>query len=350
MIRWLVLASLLTASLGLPSNSAAQEVAPRQPGIGDVTTLYDHQDRPYATLSVLEIVEPFEEFIPATSAPEAGWHWVMVKVAIVSLVEYELYIPKADAEPLSSSRVGFELVDLDGFITPATGIARRQQSMGSEPDLTPLKLAPEESKEDMVFFKVVDNSKITLIKYNPNNPDFGFRPTVILDLRDALAEPCRPVAWIGSDGQTIGEFLVAGIVDPFLDYHVQAAPNRGRKYVAIALSFTNLTTGPISIRESSFRSVDQQGNMWIASRIQFKEALASATEPGFLTDDVASADTVTGFLVFELYTADLIGSLVFAEYGTTLQEIRLIDEGTIGVGSKYMLTPVPGAVPESVCS
>jgi hypothetical protein len=332
MIRWIVLMSMLLATAGFVSTSAAQEPTAKRPGIGDKTALRALNGEPVGTVSILQIVEPFEDFNLASTPPARGYHWIMVEVQVATTTV---------ALPVNS--YGFQLVDSAGYISSTTYVDRPQESYERYPDLSSNELPKGQSTTGVLFFQIFNEAKVALINYAPEYE----QSIVVLDLRESATELGSTVTWVSGEGEPIGEITVEGIIDPITDYQPSSSPSRGFRYIGIVVTVTNLGAKPFRIDVYRFSIIDNEGYVKTADSI-YRNAESVATLPDLAYVEIAPGDFLTGLVGFELINPATIKTVIFSPENT--RALRLAEIESTSATSSFILTPAPAATPNPDCT
>jgi hypothetical protein len=324
--RWGVVI-LLIATLALVAPVVAQDSPLSRMRFGPATMLFTEHGEYYGTIILIDIFDPFEGFEPATSAPEAGFHWVMV-----SLVWNPVDGPVGRNAPFD-----YKLTDRDGF----TSYGQSPRLDGSIEHADPFaKVRPEIDDtltELVVFFQVYDEADIVLIEHIYNG-----RHTAILDKWDRSAEPGSAIDWIGSDGDLLGEFMVEGIVDPIPE-DPSSPVGPGFRTAGVVVTFRNLCAKPISIGSYLFEAIDANGYYVDRNPVSINRVRGSLP-PDFASTPVAPGETVTGLVAFRLEATAAIGTVMYSP--TRDQSIRLVKLGDLAASCSFRLMPVATATPE----
>jgi hypothetical protein len=284
MKRLVLLLVIALGWVGLALPVAAQGTPTAGASIGEPATLYDANAKPVGTVAVTSVVDPYTGLDRTSSSPNRGYHWVMATVAFTA----------GDAAlPIASS--SFQLVDSDGFTTYQSYVYRSDAATAENPDFNASQADPGQTVSGVIFFQLYNDSTPHLIEYIPTSTQL----TVVADLRDAHVAPGSTVAFTGSDGKDFGTATVTGVVDPVTDFAPSSPPNRGFHYVAVGVTITNTSDGPVSVDPSRFFVVDHEGfQTWATTISRTGEGQAALPDLQYAPlDPGASASGLVEFLV-----------------------------------------------------
>jgi hypothetical protein len=336
MKRRLVLMLALMVINGLALPLAARDTRADQPGIGDAAPLLARNGEQYGTITLLELVDPFDTIPPGYSRPDYDFRQALIRVRLT-----------ATNGPMPVYVSDFRVVDQNGYVSGVSKVTRDKDAIASDPNLPSSEIQTGESTEGIVLLDIRPESKVALIEYAPDDGQI----VVVLDQREHQAEPGQAVAWIGLDGALIGEFTVTGIYDPILAYDPQSPPGRGNRFSGFVLAFTNLSNVPIGLSEHNFAIVDHIGlvtndNGW--RWIRDDDANAAAVPPLLSYEEIAPGDTMTVLVGDQLNSTASIKAILYTSVNHEM-ELRIAEFGGPLSLSALLLTPVPAPTLDLRC-
>jgi hypothetical protein len=105
----------------------------------------------------------------------------------------------------------------------------------------------------------------------------------------------QAVAFISTEGSTVGKLAITQVIDPFEGYTPDAPPPRGNHFVLVVLSVTNSGTQPLAIDPGRLFLQDTDGFVITPTGISRGN---SPKPPDFPGGTVAPGATVTGAVGF----------------------------------------------------
>lgn len=137
------------------------------------------------------------------------------------------------------------------------------------------------------------------------------------------------VPWIGADGNPIGSISIDDMVDPFTE-QTGGAPQRGYHYVLLTATFTNDSAAAAEVNGSAIYLVDSEGFVYSNTWIEHDTSMVPDLE---YTDALATGESMTGAVAFEVYDGATIDRVIYnPSYDRvwTLVDLRTdgVDAGT----------------------
>jgi hypothetical protein len=335
MIRIALIIALLAGLIVTALPATAQDGTPPA-GLGVASVIYNTNLQPIGEVTVLEIVDPFQDYDLANGQPARGFRWVMATVRL-----------KAGEQPLNANGTGtFQVTDSDGFVAYQTYITRGEESVTAYPDFNGSNIPAGQEVTGAVFFQVFGTSKPEIVEYNP---DYG-QSVVAADLREATVATGTVVAHVANDGSQLADLSVLGVVDPLEDYDPSYAPQRGFRYVGVAISYTNKGTKPFTLDASRFSVVDREGFSYSSYGV-YRTPEGEAAFPSLAYTEVAPGATVNGMVSIELINGAMIKDVLYSPTGD--RRIRLAEYGPNDVYTPPTMavvpTPTPQPTPDPAC-
>lgn len=328
MVRIALIVVLLAGLIVAVRPATAQEGTPTA-GLGLPVPIYNANLQAIGEVSVLEIVDPFQDYDVAYGQPERGYRWVM---AVVRL--------KAGDEPLNANSSGyFQILDSDGFIANQTYITRGDDSLSAYPDFDGSNLAAGQEATGAVFFQVFGAATVATVEYSPD-----YTQTILVaDLRDETVSAGTVIPVTANDGSPLAEVSVVGVLDPLEDYDPSYAPQRGFRYVGIAISFTNTSSKPFSLDASRFSVIDREGFSYTSYGV-YRTPAGEAAFPSLSYGDIAPGATITGMISIEMINGAFIKDVLYSPPGD--RRLRLAEYGPNDAYTPPVMTEVPTPTPE----
>ena len=331
MVRLLLVLSLLLSGGAGALPAMAQDTATTGPKIGEPATVYGANGEPIGEVKVTAITDPFEDYDPVSSQPPRGYHWAQVAVSL-----------SAGSQVLPVNYSGFTMVDNEGFVAYQGYVSRSAESAAAQPDLQTNQVEPGQTSTGVIFFQVFGDSTISLIEYAPTYE----QSVVVVDQREARVAPGDVVAWNAGNGAPLGELSLSGVVDPLQDFDPSYPPQRGFRYVGVAVSFTSLGTRPVTISSYSFSVIDHEGFVSSTAGV-YRTAEGTAALPDLPYTEVAPGARISGVVTFQLISGATIKDVIFAPQGDRRLRIAEFDRGA--TYTQPELTPVATVVVDPAC-
>ena len=124
---------------------------------GDAVQYLDTEGAPAATITVTDVIYPFEGYDPS-SPPERGFALVAAVIAVEN----------TGSRPIVVDPSAFAVVDAEGFAATNAGIFRPEEATAQLPDLEYNgELPAGEAASGLVTFQVLAGSEIAFIQYTP---------------------------------------------------------------------------------------------------------------------------------------------------------------------------------------
>lgn len=248
-VRLGLVIALLASLLG-PISTLAQEGTPTTavpsgvgPAVGSAVPYYGQDGVQIGTITVDEIVEPFEDY-DEFSTPQRGYHFTLITVSISN----------TGTRPFEVSPSSFVVIDDEGFIASSAFVGR-----GTDPAIPDLEfmeaLAPGDSVTGALGFEIFNESAVGQVIFRP----VFDRLIPVADLRPAPAVAGEQVPVIGVDGNEMVQVTINAITDPFEDFDPSNAPPRGSRYLMLDVTIVNTSQRVVQAAPSDFILVDDQG-------------------------------------------------------------------------------------------
>ena len=319
--------------------AAAQDSTPAAgtDGLGVPVTIFNQNVQPIGEVTVLDIVEPFEDYDVAYSEPTRGHHWAKVTVRL-----------KAGDQPVSGGT--FQMIDSDGYLNYQEYVTRSSESTTAEPDFYASDVQPGQETTGVVFFKVFDESSIALIEFNPSTGS-GQQTVVAADLRESNATQGDVVSFTSGSGAPVADVSVVGVLDPLEDFDPNSAPQRGFRFVGVAVSITNTGTRPLQTDPSRFSLYDREGFFYY-SYGAYRTPEGEAAFPSLQYGEVAPGATVQGIVTFELINGAVPAEIAFTPNSNRKFRLAEFAEGEPLTPPTLadVPTPTPQPTPDPACA
>jgi hypothetical protein len=329
MVRFALVLTLLANLLLNALPASAQNGSPTA-GLGTAVQIYNTSLQVVGEVSVLDVVDPFQEYDLTSGQPQRGHRWVMATVSL-----------KAGDQPLNTNSAGyFQLIDSEGYYVSQTYVARSQESIDANPDFNSSNITAEAEATGAVFVQVFGWATVDSIYYSPDYTQW----IMAADLRESSVAPGDVVSVMTTDGSPLGEVSLLGVLDPLEDYDPSYAPQRGFRYVGVAVSFTNTTTRPYTLDSSRFDVSDREGFAYSSSGI-YRTPEGEASFPSLSYLEVAPGATVSGIVSIEIINGAMVKEVTFSPIGD--RRIRLAEYGPDDVYTPPTMAAVPMPTPEA---
>ncbi len=277
MRKFLVLMLMLTmlGSLAIPGSVTAQT-----PGIGEAVPIYSVDGNQIGTITINEIIEPFEDYDQSYS-PQRGYHWVALDVTIANTSQRAF-----EADPYD-----LQVVDTEGYISTQSSMYLGESSTVTLFEYTDA-LAPGTDVSGLVTFEVYSGSAISRVLYTPAYEVLA----TVADLRTEQVAAGTPVSIIGTSGSEVARVTVNGVGDPFDAYDEYSAPTRGSRYVAFDVTVVNTGSRTLSTSPNDFSATDDLGFL-------LERPYVTSTDPGMVNFDyidLAPGEEQRGAIYFQV--------------------------------------------------
>lgn len=325
-MRRLMLAVLFAMVLATPLSALAQDGTPAATTGGDAVTIYGSDAQPVGTISVDEVVDPFEDY-DSGSQPTRGYRWVMATVTIT-----------AGERPLAPNSSGFLAVDSEGFSAYQSYVYRSSDDAALVPDLTSEEIPAGESRTGAIFFAIFVGSELVSIEYGASSD----QSMVVYQPAGARVASGDVISVAANDGSPMVDVKVEGVIDPMEDYDPSSPPQRGFTYSAIVVTIVNTGDRVFQASPYLFSVVDYEGFVTSSSGVyRTSEGTAAIPDLGYV--DVQPGGAITGLVSFQLVSGAKIGAVLFQP--TYDRRIRIAE---YEVGQPYPgvdVAVLPTAVP-----
>jgi len=172
MHRFLMILALLGAFVvGSVGSAVAQDATPEapqtgptgdaasDPAVGDTVVYVNEQGDEAAQLTVVEIIDPFEDFDQEFTDVERGYRLVAVRISVEATGE----------DAVEVSTFDFGLQDSQGFFVSDTFISRTEEQEEADPELEDANLAPGDSVSGLMVFAIFEENAIDHLFWQPDS-------------------------------------------------------------------------------------------------------------------------------------------------------------------------------------
>lgn len=145
-----------------PAPSAAQDEAKSSsadPAVGDTVSYVDENGDEIATVTVDEVIDPFEDYDPDFGEPERGYRFVGLRVTIENTGSGTLELQSFD----------FSVQDDQGFLLGTAFVSRTDEQDEADPQLEDVELAEGESATGLLIFELYQDSQPVHIFWQPDS-------------------------------------------------------------------------------------------------------------------------------------------------------------------------------------
>jgi hypothetical protein len=326
-----MLTLLFALVFSTPVAALAQEGTPSAGGGGEAVTIYGPDAQPVGTVSVDEVIDPFEDF-DSGSQPARGYRWVMAVVTIT-----------AGERALSPNSSGFSALDSEGFLAYQSYVYRTSEQSAELPDMTGDEIPAGQSRTGAVFFAIFMGMEIASIEYSLNS-----------DMSIPVYQPSGSQVAAGdvisisaNDGSPMLEITVDGVIDPLEDYDSSYAPQRGFYYTAVVVTITNSGSRVYQTSPYNFTVVDHEGFISNAAGV-YRTSEGTAMLPDLPYQDLEPGASVTGLVSFQLVSGAQMASVIFQP--TYDRRVRIAEFEAGQPFPEFDMASLPTAVPaDPVC-
>jgi hypothetical protein len=163
----MILALIGVVTMGSFATVAAQEATPEaapssasgEPAVGDTVTYIGDDDREWGTITVNQIVDPFEDYDPDYGAPDRGYRYIAVEITVEATGSRDLEVQQYD----------LLLQDDQGFLYGYAYITLTDDQAEKTPELEDTTLAAGDSVTGWVFFQAVNSAQLSHIFWQPDS-------------------------------------------------------------------------------------------------------------------------------------------------------------------------------------
>ncbi|MCC6312761.1 MAG: DUF4352 domain-containing protein [Thermomicrobiales bacterium] len=153
----------------LPAGPISAQESGGDPALGQPAVFIGPEGVEVARITVEEIVDPFRDYA-SYSAPQRGYHYVLLRVAVVN----------EDDRPLTFDPATIAVQDRDGFLAYATSISRTEESTATDPDLAYGDIEAGAEARGVVAMPVINGADLIRVVFTPARD----RLVVLADLRE----------------------------------------------------------------------------------------------------------------------------------------------------------------------
>ncbi|MBX3068871.1 MAG: DUF4352 domain-containing protein [Thermomicrobiales bacterium] len=322
MMRKFLVTALMVAlfgSMSLPVPVVAQTAG----AIGSPVPFYSVDGNQIGTITINEVVDPFEEF-DTYYEPQRGYHYVAI----------DLTVANGSQRPIEVDPYDLVMVDSDGFVSNGSSMSLNSESTATLLEYTDA-LAPGTEASGLVVFEAFSGTSISRILFSPN---FDVT-TTIADLRTEQVAAGTPVSIVGSSGSEIARVTINGVGDPFDAYDDYSAPPRGSRYVAVDVTVANLSNSTLSTSPSSFYATDDLGFL-------LDQPWVTTTDPGLVSFDyldLAPGEEQRGLVYFQVLEGIPIVQIVYGDGYSRSSVVADLALGAPALAAQPTAVPVPSS-------
>lgn len=331
MVRLALVVAMLFGLLVGTIPVSAQQTVTGGPKLGEPANIYDNNGEPIGTVTVTEIVDPYSTFDVINSPPARGYRWVIATVT---------FSAGANTIPVNTS--GFVLIDTGGYSVYQGYYYQSSDDAEKYPPFSASEVPAGQEVTGSIYFQVFNGEKAAIIEYSPTYEQV----VVAVDLREAGVAPGDVTVWTTTDDSIVGELSVAGVVDPLEDYDSSYPPQRGFRYVAVAIHFNNTGTRPVSLSSYSFSATDHEGFV-VTSAGVYRTPEATAALPDLPYDPVLPGTETTGIVTFLMINGATLKDVNFVP--TSDRRVRIAEFARDAEYIAPAITPVATVAVDPAC-
>ena len=286
MLRMLSHATIgLSLLLAFIQPAAAQTATPAPDDATEAFRFLDAEGVEQATISVSEVVDPYQEFV-AGSEPAPGARYVALTVVFEN----------TGVDAFEARPDHFVLQDASGYMWTQTTIQRDAEATIVVPNLQSLQIAPGDRVSGLIGFEIPEAAALDRLYYQPES-------TRLLTIEDLGAQPeAGPSVGAettveASEAGTQGVFSVVELEDPFTGYPEGYEPEDGTRYVLVTITAENTGSAPLPVSPSDIVLRDSMGFLWGYTSVQRGEDIVV---PDLQSQDLAPGSRVSGVVGFQL--------------------------------------------------
>ena len=335
MVRIALVFAFLAGLIVSAIPAAAQDATPPSGASSEPVTIFNTNVQPIGEIAITDIVDPFEDYDLANSEPTRGYHWVKVSVSLT-----------AGDQPISGG--SFQLIDDSGFVTYQAYVSRSSESTTAEPDFYASDLQPGTGDNRRHLLRGLQRGRPRDRRVCPGigpNHHRGGSSGVRCRVRvTSSAMPLRPARRL-----PMSRFSAS--LDPIEDFDSSSAPQRGFRYVGVAVSITNTSSNPFYADSSRFSINDREGFNYFSFTV-YRTPEGEAAFPTLQYGEIAAGATVTGIVSFELINGATVAEVLFtpnSDRRFRLAEFGPDDEMT-PPDLAAVPTPTPAATVDPACA
>jgi hypothetical protein len=226
-------------------------------------------------------------------------------------------------------------------------VTRSSESTAAEPDFSASDVQPGQEVTGVVFFEVYNESSPEIIEFIPTSGQI----VVAADLRATGTAQGDVVSYSSAGGTPIADVSVVGVLDPLEDFDASAAPQRGFRYVGVAVSITNTGTRPFNTDPGRFSVSDREGFSYFSFGA-YRTPEGEAAFPSLQYTEVAPGSTAQGIITFELINGATVAEVVFSPNTDRRFRIAEFREGEALTPPVLadVPTPTPVPTPDPACA
>ncbi len=299
----MLMALLLVAGFVAGFQSPAA-VAQDDSGSGPASEITDSSGNVIAELSVDSLAYPFEDYDEFTE-PQRGFDFVLLTVTFTNVGD----------QPYAPQAFSFYLVDSDGFLV-SPGYVSYEEGV-AEPPLAGDAIEPGDSVSGAIPFEVLSGSEIAAIIYQPTFDRF-----TILAASIEAPEMGSAADLIGEEGGVIGSLTVDEFVDPLEDVDPSYQAQRGYHHAGAIVTIENTGDRLLSVDPYALQIIDADGYVLSSSGVFRGEEVEV---PNLEYVDLASGDSVTGMVPFELFNESAPAWMAYISGGSQVTFLAAFD-------------------------
>lgn len=288
---------------------------------GTAVSVVDNTGTPSYTLTVDKLDDPFTGFNPS-NAPQRGFHFVAIDISLFN----------ASTAAVTSTG-NFIAVDADGFANQQAYVSRVSAD-GQIDDYSNLSVDPGKVGRAIVFFQVLNDTKITQIVFQPDYQ----RWITVLDMNKTAISPGTKVSFLDANLQPVADITVTEVIDPLTDFNPSSPPQRGFAYAGINVTIANTGAAALTANSSDFTVVDVDGFTAAVAGVN-RTANATAATPDLQSGaSIEPGQSLTGVISYQVLKGSKLNQVFYSPQGRFLEVVNLA-----GKGVQVSATPGPDA-------
>lgn len=163
----IALGLIATLTIGSTATAIAQDATPEanapaasgDPAVGDTVSYIGSDGDEWATVTIEEVIDPFEDYDPDFGEPERGNRWVALSVTVVASGDKAVEVQPYD----------FVVQDDQGFLYGDGFMSRTEEQEAEAPQLEDANLAPGDEVTGLMFFQVIDDAQLAHVFWQPDS-------------------------------------------------------------------------------------------------------------------------------------------------------------------------------------
>lgn len=168
MSRLLMILTLIgVMSIGTFATVAAQDGTPEaesspasgEPAIGDTVVYFGDDGKEWGTITVNQLIDPFEDFDSDFGSPDRGYHFVATEVTIENTGSKVIEVQSYD----------LLVQDQEGFLYGNAYVSRTEDQEAEQAELEDIELEAGDSVTGWVFYQVIDGSSPSHLYWQPDS-------------------------------------------------------------------------------------------------------------------------------------------------------------------------------------